>query len=48
MRPLLPQILQLIAAALILGAAVLLVARLPPILVSISVTARDITISGDY
>jgi hypothetical protein len=48
MRPLLPQILQVIAAALILGAAVLLAARLPPITVSVSITARDIIVSGDY
>ncbi len=48
MRPLLPHILQLIAAALILGAAVILAARLPPITVSVSINARDITVSGDY
>ncbi len=48
MRPLLPQILQLIAAALILGAAVILAARLPPISINVTIQARDITVSGDY
>jgi len=48
MRPLLPQILQLIAAALVLGAAVLLAARLPPVAINLTIVARDITVSGDY
>jgi hypothetical protein len=48
MKTLLPYAIQLIAAALILGAAVLLATRLPPIAVNISIIARDITVSGDY
>jgi hypothetical protein len=47
-RALLPCALQLIAAAIILAAAVLLATRLPPIAVNISIIARDITVSGDY
>lgn len=48
MRDLLPSLIQLAAAALILGAAVLLATRLPPIAVNVSITARDISVSGDY
>jgi len=47
-KPILPYALQLIAAALILGAAVLLATRPPPITVHVSIQARDISVSGDY
>jgi hypothetical protein len=48
MRGILPYALQVIAAALILGAAVLLAARLSPISINLTIQARDITVSGDY
>ncbi len=48
MRNLFPYFLQLIAAVIILAAVLFLVTRLPPITVSVSVTARDICVSGDY
>jgi hypothetical protein len=48
MRDLFPYFLQLAAAVIILAAVLILAARLPPITVSVSVIARDITVSGDY
>lgn len=48
MRDLLPYAMQIIAAALILGAAVILSARLPPVAINLTIVARDITVSGDY
>jgi hypothetical protein len=48
MRDTIPSLIQLAAAALILGAAVLLATRLPPITVHVSIHARDISVSGDY
>jgi hypothetical protein len=48
MKTLLPYGIQLIAAVIILAAVLILTARLPPISVSVSIVARDITVSGDY
>lgn len=48
MRNLLPYLIQLAAAAIILAAVLILTARLPPIQVSVSILANDITVSGDY
>jgi hypothetical protein len=47
-RALFPYFIQLIAAAIILAAVLILVARLPPITVHVSIQARDISVSGDY
>lgn len=48
MRALLPYTLLVIAAALVMGAAVILSARLPPVAINLTIVARDITVSGDY
>jgi len=48
MKPFLPYLIQLAAAALILAAVLILTARLPPIAVTVSILANDITVSGDY
>ena len=48
MRELLPVCLQVIASAILLAAAVILAFRLPPPSFSVTIIARDITVSGDY